>query len=263
MGGFVKLFSSIVSSSIWQEEDNVRLVWITMLALSDSEGEVDASIPGLANLARVPIDKCEDAVNTLMSPDPYSRSDSHEGRRIEKIDGGWRILNYMDYRSKSVEVKSRDHRNRYQLGYVHADRGRSPKNRDDEVYMKGYNARASTGKPPRKQQSSTSSKKKKKAPAKKKEESKTFKQWTRDDLVRDVEACNADNLLDAVEMQDFVDYWCEKSASGRLRMHLEKTWDTRRRMQNAVRMIFERQRRERGVAGKGGGQRASHTEDGF
>ena len=99
-GGFTKLFSSIVTSSIWQEDNATRLVWITMLATADAHGVVEAAIPGLANIARVNIDECERAVNKLESPDKYSRTKDFDGRRIEKCEGGWRILNYAYYREK-------------------------------------------------------------------------------------------------------------------------------------------------------------------
>ena len=98
MGGFTKLFSSILTSSVWQEDDKTRLLWITMLASADKDGRVEAAIPGLAMLARISIEECEHALELLLSPDEYSRTTEHEGRRIEVIDGGWLVLNYRKYR---------------------------------------------------------------------------------------------------------------------------------------------------------------------
>lgn len=98
--GFTKLFSSIVSSTIWQEDDKTRIVWITILALSNRYGEVGASVPGLAALANVSLDDCNAALQKLKSPDPYSRSKQYEGRRIEEVEGGFLILNYGFYRDK-------------------------------------------------------------------------------------------------------------------------------------------------------------------
>jgi len=95
---FTKLFSSITESTIWIESANVRLVWITMLAMSDSKGRVWASVPGLANRARVPVEDVEEALHKFTSPDKYSRTPDNDGRRIEKIDGGWRLLNHAKYR---------------------------------------------------------------------------------------------------------------------------------------------------------------------
>jgi hypothetical protein len=95
---FTKLFSSITASTIWSEPDHTRLVWITMLAMADQHGRVWASIPGLANMARVSMANCESALEALAGPDKYSRTKTHEGRRIEEMDGGWRLLNHSKYR---------------------------------------------------------------------------------------------------------------------------------------------------------------------
>ena len=99
MKSFVKLFGSILDSSIWNEPPHVKLVWITMLAMADKYGEVDASVPGLAKRAGVSREDCEDALHRFLSPDPDSRNTDHEGRRIEVIQGGWALLNHEYYRN--------------------------------------------------------------------------------------------------------------------------------------------------------------------
>ena len=109
MAGYTKLFNSILLSSIWGEDDATRIVWITMLAMADRFGRVEAAIPGLSHIARVPIDACEKAVKTLESPDPHSRSTEFEGRRIEKVDGGWVLLNHEKYRAKLSEDERREY----------------------------------------------------------------------------------------------------------------------------------------------------------
>ena len=53
MTGYTKLFSSILASTIWDEDAPTRLVWITLLAMSDKNRTVEGSIPGLAHQARV------------------------------------------------------------------------------------------------------------------------------------------------------------------------------------------------------------------
>lgn len=100
MAGYTKLFSSIVTSTVWREPDHVRLVWITLLALSDRHGVAEASIPGLADMAKVTLELCEDAILKLSSPDRYSRTKDFEGRRLEECDGGWRLINHGKYRAK-------------------------------------------------------------------------------------------------------------------------------------------------------------------
>jgi len=98
MKPFTKLFSSIISSSIWRAPKETKVVWITMLAMSDKDGEVWASVGGLADMARVTKDEARKALDELLAPDDDSRTKEHEGRRIEAIEGGWRVLNYKKYR---------------------------------------------------------------------------------------------------------------------------------------------------------------------
>jgi len=95
---FSKLHSEILTSTIWTESHATRIVWITMLAMTDARGRVRASIPGLAHLARVTREECEHALERFTLPDRDSRTEDFEGKRIEKIDGGWQILNYLKYR---------------------------------------------------------------------------------------------------------------------------------------------------------------------
>ena len=112
--GYTKLFGSIIGSTVWREPDHVRLVWITMLALKDRDQVVEASLPGLADFARVPLERCVEALEVLKAPDPYSRSKEFDGRRIEEIDGGWRILNGEKYREKMNADERREKNRIYQ-----------------------------------------------------------------------------------------------------------------------------------------------------
>jgi hypothetical protein len=95
---YAKLFSSILQSSLWAEDSETKIVWITMLALSDRHGEVQASIPGLARTAGVSLESCQRAITKFLAPDEYSRTSDLDGRRIEVIDGGWALVNHAKYR---------------------------------------------------------------------------------------------------------------------------------------------------------------------
>jgi hypothetical protein len=98
MSGYTKLFSSIVTSTVWCEDHATLRVWIAMLAVADATGRVEGSVPGFASLARVTLDEMRHAIEVLSSPDRDSRTPDHEGRRIESVDGGWIVLNYLKYR---------------------------------------------------------------------------------------------------------------------------------------------------------------------
>lgn len=103
---YAKLFGTLIHSTVWREEMHVKVTWITMLAMADEQGYVWASIPGLADAARVSLPQCEEALARFQQPDPYSRTQDHEGRRIEVVEGGWRLLNYGKYR----ELHDAEHR---------------------------------------------------------------------------------------------------------------------------------------------------------
>ena len=130
---FTKLFSSITESTVWCEPSGTRLVWITMLAMADHAGRVFASIPGLANRARVTVEETEVAIATFLSPDPYSRTPDNEGRRIEHIDGGWRLLNHAKYRNIRDEESIKESKRKYINARRAAEREEAAKGVDEDV----------------------------------------------------------------------------------------------------------------------------------
>lgn len=79
-----------------------------MLAMADRVGRVWASVPGLANRARVPIEDARIAIATFLAPDPDSRSPEEEGRRIREIDGGWQLINHAKYRERRDDEERRE-----------------------------------------------------------------------------------------------------------------------------------------------------------
>lgn len=121
--GFVKLFSAILDSSVWSYDSDTRIVWITLLTMADSEGRVHAAIPGIANRARVPLDVAERSLELFQAPDPHSRSDAYEGRRIAKDGRDWVILNFQEHRRRQLEEAERARKRRW----WRANRGKSAK----------------------------------------------------------------------------------------------------------------------------------------
>jgi hypothetical protein len=109
---FTKLFSTITSSTIWAEDSDTRIVWVTMLAMANKDGYVGASVPGLAHAARVSVEAAQAALDKFLAPDKYSRSQEHEGRRIAEADRGWVLLNYSKFRDlrnkENKRAQSRD-----------------------------------------------------------------------------------------------------------------------------------------------------------
>lgn len=109
MSGYTKLFNSILASTIWEADMPTRIVWITLLAMADKDGIAEGSVPGLATFARVSLPQVRAALRKLMEPDKDSRSAEYEGRRIEAVDGGWRLLNHRKYRQKLGQDERREY----------------------------------------------------------------------------------------------------------------------------------------------------------
>ncbi len=94
-----KLFTKILDSTVWLEDDATRLVWITFLAVMDEDGFVGLSAVGnVAARARVSIEDADAALKILEAPDKADPSQEHDGRRIERVPYGWMVLNAIKYR---------------------------------------------------------------------------------------------------------------------------------------------------------------------
>jgi hypothetical protein len=117
-----KLFTKILDSSIWLEPISTRIVWLTMLASMDENGMCQfASVMNLARRANVPTtEEAAAAVKVLESPDPHSSDPENEGRCIERVPGGWIVLNAPKYRALVTRKESQ------RLG---AERAKSYRNR--------------------------------------------------------------------------------------------------------------------------------------
>jgi len=111
MNGFTKLYSGIINSSIWEEDTATRIVWITFLAMADVDGNVIGDPRRLMTSANVSKCQYESAIEKLQSPDMYSKTPDKEGRRIERIQGGWHLINYDKYR-RNRDLEKRREQNR-------------------------------------------------------------------------------------------------------------------------------------------------------
>ena len=111
-----------------------------MLAMADHAGRVWGSIPGLANRARVSVEDVEKALESFLAPDKYSRTQAFEGRRIEVIEGGWRLLNHAKYRALRDEEAKKESKRNYinkrrakERGVENVDRSRHNAEADTEA----------------------------------------------------------------------------------------------------------------------------------
>jgi hypothetical protein len=147
---YTKLFSSITESTIWGEPAGTRLVWITMLAKCNRNGEVYGAVPGIARLANVTMDECEQAIETLLAPDKWSRTPDFDGRRIIPIDGGWRILNHakFDRLRSAIETEERDRERKREWDRQHRPSGHSRAKQSDDSPTKSDSSPSKSVPPP-------------------------------------------------------------------------------------------------------------------
>ena len=104
MDTWTPLWSKIVDSSIWVEPDSVCKVFVTMLALKDSDHVVRYNAFQLAQRAHKTEAEVLAALKVLAAPDKHRiEKQPYDGRRIEKVTDGWLMLNGKSYRNKMSE----------------------------------------------------------------------------------------------------------------------------------------------------------------
>lgn len=120
---FVKLDRGILTSTIWSLRPELE-IFVTALLLAEPfeiteptptiaigsledggwsvppgwYGFVPAAGPGIVQLAHVEAEKGTEALKRLAQPEPGSRSQAFDGRRMVRIDGGFIVLNFIKYR---------------------------------------------------------------------------------------------------------------------------------------------------------------------
>jgi hypothetical protein len=106
-----KLFTKILDSSIWLEDDATRIVWITLLAAMNEDGFCRFASPAnVALRARVPAADAVVALKKFEGPDPLTPEDENQGRRIERVPGGYIVLNAIRHREQVTreEIRRQD-----------------------------------------------------------------------------------------------------------------------------------------------------------
>lgn len=99
---YAKVFRSLWDGTLaepWQG----WVVFTFMLAHCDPEGYIDMTHEAIARRSCLPIEVVREGVAALEAPDPSSRTEGHDGCRLERIDGhrawGWRVVNLTKYRT--------------------------------------------------------------------------------------------------------------------------------------------------------------------
>ena len=92
------LWNTIVESSLWDEDDVVVKVFITMLAVQDRDHIVRHNAYALSRKSRKTETQVLEALKILSEPDEKRcEPQEFEGRRIKAVEEGWLILNGEKY----------------------------------------------------------------------------------------------------------------------------------------------------------------------
>lgn len=101
MNTWAPLWSGIVDSSIWHEEDYIRIVFVTMLAKKDADHIVRGSAFNIAKWSHKTEQEVLDALAVLQAPDlKRLEKQPFDGRRVQKVEDGWLVLNGETYRKR-------------------------------------------------------------------------------------------------------------------------------------------------------------------
>lgn len=100
---FIPLMSSTIRSSLWSLSGDCIKVFLTLALEAGPDGVVIASIDGIRRIVDLPIDSVKAHIVTLESPDEHSKDIARggDGRRLERVSGGWRVVNMDWYRAEA------------------------------------------------------------------------------------------------------------------------------------------------------------------
>lgn len=108
MISFAPLMSEITDSSVWEEPYHVRILWLTMLARKQADHVVYADAYRLRKWSNLKsIEEVEEGLRILSSPDERRLGQEFGGRRIEKVEDGWLVLNGQKYEDMMRKISER------------------------------------------------------------------------------------------------------------------------------------------------------------
>jgi hypothetical protein len=110
MAGYTPVFSSIFDGTLhgkWPQTG----VWLALLAMTDRHGCIDRTPQAIASDVGISAEELLVCIGEFCKPDPMSRTQECEGRRLVLIDParswGWRVVNHSRYREKA-RLQARD-----------------------------------------------------------------------------------------------------------------------------------------------------------
>lgn len=115
MSGYTPAFNCLYTGSLHGRWPTAA-VWASLLPLADARGQIDMSFQAISSMTGWPIDLLRQGIDELERPDPDSRSQAEEGRRLVRLDPsrswGWRLVNHTLYRERARDKqRTEDGRN--------------------------------------------------------------------------------------------------------------------------------------------------------
>jgi len=106
------------------EDWRALITFQQLIVLCDADGVIDMTPHAIARRTGIPLEHIKAGIEILQSPDPESRTEGEEGRRIVPIDAhrpwGWRIVNHEKYKQlrdyDTVRAQTRERVRRHREG---------------------------------------------------------------------------------------------------------------------------------------------------
>lgn len=104
-----------MDSTLWEEPLEVRVLFMTMLALKEYDHVVRLPFRRLCKKSNMEPEKVKMALDILMAPDKRSIDvQPEEGRRVKPVEDGWLIVNGEYYRQEMAKLMRRFSKNQWQ-----------------------------------------------------------------------------------------------------------------------------------------------------
>lgn len=111
---YTPIFKDVLTSRVWALPDAHLRVWLWLQLQADPEGFICADVTGVAVGARVSGQDARDALEVLSLVDADAEpSDVNQGRLLERVPKGWRIVGFEDQRELAKGEGQRARNRRY------------------------------------------------------------------------------------------------------------------------------------------------------
>lgn len=118
---YTPIFQSVLASRLWALPPATRAVWLWFQLRCDPEGYLCTDLAGVAIGANVTGAEAREALEVLTLPDADADpSDANEGRLLERVPRGWRVIGFEDSRDMAKR-EARNARSRRWMAKTRAD----------------------------------------------------------------------------------------------------------------------------------------------